>query len=155
MASNNEMTNTEKLLREMPPHKAQYLWKYVRSAEKLRAYYKEINMTPEERKTAIQETTKVLQDSFARLRKLKEGCKHQVGISSSAARASCEICNVAVGWKCNSSPDHICHYETYKDGMVKLLSGQLVAPIHSNAQDDGVENGYCLFCDQLNKDISL
>jgi len=58
--------------------------------------------------------------------------------------ATCLICGTDFGWRCNKSPDHVCHYFSV-DGQIELFDGTKVNVPEDH--DSSYENDdECIFC---------
>lgn len=57
--------------------------------------------------------------------------------------AHCDICQECFGWKCNKSPDQVCHYPCEVDeGTITLFNGEEF-PV---TIEDDPDSEICIFC---------
>lgn len=77
---------------------------------------------------------------------LREICKHSK-LKPGKDSAVCEYCDADLGWRCEVSPDHVCHCECDVNDQVKLIDGTYVTPPHP--EEDGEPT--CLFCGEYDE----
>jgi hypothetical protein len=104
-------------------------------------------VTPAERNAAeITRLTNVRATIQLQIDRLSADCKHRLKPFKSNTHAVCDICNKYFGWRCQKSPDGVCHtYGEIDNDFLTLITGQQIrAPYHQENEDWEV----CLYCNQ-------
>ena len=105
-------------------------------------------MTPDDIRRILKENRDIISNSHkiigicnAAIQSLRGVCAHT--LSKSAEWALCEVCEKDLGWKCDKSPDGVCHYFSI-NGFIEMINGEMVpVPDDYYAEDEG---DYCIFC---------
>ena len=88
------------------------------------------------------------------LTELVENCPHSIITGEIGEEAKCFICKEPLGWRCENSPDGVCHYRTREQNGIHVVDLITEFAIHNMPPD--YDNSHesedeCLFCGQPEK----
>ena len=85
-------------------------------------------------------------------RKLALQCRHvlrpltpeEIADQWMSVEAECLVCKTPFGWRCQDSPDGVCHYFSH-DGLVKMIDGTMV-PVPPDHNGKCETDDQCMWC---------
>lgn len=72
---------------------------------------------------------------------LIKNCKH---VANNEEDTCCAICGIGLGWRCENSPDGVCHYHS-NNHKVTLVNGN-IAILPDDYDDNFESDDWCVFC---------